>query len=197
LFTFWQKDVKILLVSEDIYSQKMQVHEMDISPYSCCPYTIDLRRNTMSRKIYRPQMEPDPNMRQVADLNQIAIDMNSSEAINLIGKESAFLYNVLASEYDVPDEMLKEIFFTDVISDDLLYVCDTLDPDARTIDIKTFTNPDTDQMYLGDILKTSSKDDILIATPGSNYIIVATTGELVCEPIIKLYVWDLRKSSIF
>ena len=151
----------------------------------------------MSRKLYRPNMELDPDTREVADLVKIACEMNSKEAINLIGKESAFEYTILASEHDVSDEMLKEIFFTDVISDDLLYVCDTLGPDARTIDIKTFTDPDTDSMCLSDIIKYADEDDTIVATPGSNYIILAGVGELIAEPVIVLFVWDLRRSSLF
>lgn len=151
----------------------------------------------MSRKIYQPQMELDPNAREVADLTKIAIEMDSQEAINLIGKELAFRYTVLASESDVPDEMLKDIFFTDVISEDLLYVVATMDSDALVIDVRTFTDPDFDTMCLRDVLRYTEEDDILIATPGSNYIIIASEGELICEPTITLYVWDLRRSSIF
>ena len=150
----------------------------------------------MSRKIYQPQMEIDPNTRQVVDLTKIACEMDSSEAIELIGKESALQYTVLASEYDVSDEMLKEIFFTDPVSEDLLYFCDNQSPDTRTIDVKTFTDPDTGLMNLQDVITYAQKDEYLIATPGSNYIIVASVTDFLGESTVVLYVWDLRKSYI-
>lgn len=151
----------------------------------------------MSRKIFYATMDIDPDRRCVADLNGIAKAMDSAEALSLIGKEAFFEYTVFASEDDVSDEMLKEIFFTDSISEDLYYVCVAWDTPVKYIDVKTMTDPDTGLTCLLDIMEYSDKDDVFIATSRSNYVIMASASYYQSCPSIVLHVWDLRKSSIF
>ena len=135
-----------------------------------------------------PQMDIDPSRRCVADLTEIAKNMDSREAMSLIGKEAFFDFTVFASEDTVPDEMLKEIFFTDCISDDFYHVCITWENNPTYIDIHTMEDPDTETMCLRNILEYFDKDDVLIATPRSNYVLVACACEFMCEEAISLYV---------
>ena len=151
----------------------------------------------MSRKIYMPNRDIDPDTRTVVDLSEIAKNMTAEEAMGLIDKDGFFKFTIFASECDVPDEMLKEIFFTDSISGDLYYVCITWDTPAEFIDIKTMTDPDTNIMCLRDIMRYSNERDVFIATSKSNYVIMASDGDYQGDPAIILYVWDLRRSSIY